>query len=445
MSAGVVSEQFIGNLCEADWGDWSPTAVQAAVARISDWQAPEFTGGWLGVSTPSGRLDFQTGKYGYEGERFQWAEFDLPKDLREPAEFGDLVQRLAQLGNPVPHRSTGAVSGLRWTRDDHTVLLQRNTSRAWIEVRPTAPGADLLAAEALAHIRRLASVLHDLGPAPWTAAQLELEAGESISRVLLLEHPAAATLLARRELFAAVLDAVAGVIGGPTLYGGSAESHDVRWRNDIRTLTLRGDNREIWFESHGTEELDAEEARAFEWGGAWSESEPHDFDFLPYLWQLDRQGPGDNPDFYPGGRLAAALTHWQDALTLLFAALLEQLPAQLGAEWLGFKINNTEDFDRMIMVSVDDKGLVVQVDDRDGDDSEAAAELMRARGWQRRERHWWRAEFTEPTSAAAAAAARVIVADVHARGARLPDQLGATDISCADNGYLRLTGLGIGR
>ncbi|MFI1394783.1 hypothetical protein [Streptomyces sp. NPDC020681] len=263
--------------------------------------------------------------------------------------------------------------------------------------------------------------------------------------VPVLAHPSGASLRERRETFREVYAAIVARIGEPTLYGGSADGPNVRWRDARRTVLLAGMLQGATLSVHGTDALETEEHRTFEWGGAWSADESHDFELLPYTWQLDRSGPGERPVApRTGGRMASCLEHFQIALELLLDAWIEQLPVQVGDDWAGFCVTSAADRGRQLQISyaIQD-GLQLSVDDRDGEDSPERAQLMRSRGWHFRDRGWWQTEFQEPERPEAAEVARLAVAELRARGTKEPKELRARDVSCKDRGELWLPGLGI--
>ncbi|MFF8954388.1 hypothetical protein [Streptomyces sp. NPDC014894] len=259
-----------------------------------------------------------------------------------------------------------------------------------------------------------------------------------------LSHAPGAPLRERRESFRRVYEAVVARIGEPTLYGGSAHGPSVRWRDARRIVLLAGDLHRARLSVHDTDALEAAEARTFDWGGAWSADEPHDFDLLPYLWQLDRSGPGERPAERVGGRTASSLEHFASALELMLAAWVEQLPVQAGGDWAGFSLTSAADRGRRLQISYAlADGLHVSVDDRDGADTPERAALMRSRGWHSRDRGWWQAEFPDPERPETAEAARLALAELRARGTTGPKELRARDVSCKDRGELLLPGLGI--
>ncbi|ANW17938.1 hypothetical protein BB341_06760 [Streptomyces clavuligerus] len=287
-------------------------------------------------------------------------------------------------------------------------------------------------------------------PAPGAAAAFALTLhdtpGAHIGRapVPVLAHEPGASLRERRESFREVYGAIVARIGEPTLYGGSAHGPSVRWRDAHRTVLLAGDRAGARLSVHGTEALEADELRVFAWGGAWSAEEPHDFDLLPYIWQLDRGGPGERPAERTAGRMASSLEHFGHALELMLTAWVEQLPAQVGTDWAGFALTSGADRGREVQLSYAlADGLHVGVDDRDGEDTPERAALMRARGWHSRDRGWWQTEFPHPERPETARAARLALTELRARGTTDPKELRARDASCKDRGELLLPGLGI--
>ncbi|ALC20678.1 hypothetical protein ACH46N_17930 [Streptomyces pristinaespiralis] len=262
--------------------------------------------------------------------------------------------------------------------------------------------------------------------------------------VPVLVHEPDTTPAGRRHALQGVYDAIVARIGEPTLYGGSAQGPSVRWRDGRRTVLLAGDRQQVGLSVHDTLTLEGEERRAFEWRGAWSGGEPYDPAFLPYVWQLDRSGPGERPTSRPGGRPAADLAQFQYGLQLLLAAWVEQLPVQVGTDWASFCLTSAVDRGRQLLVSYSlEDGLQASIDDRDGENGEDRAGTMLARGWQSRDRGWWQTDFADPGPDDAADLAALVVTELCARGTRAPEELRARDVSCKDRGELWLPGLGV--
>ncbi|UGT39417.1 hypothetical protein LTV02_25510 [Nocardia yamanashiensis] len=434
----------IERVCGLELGDWSVQAVTKAATAMPGWWTVKSTNAYTRIATPAGYLDFQCGKARPERGEYRGAQLSLPAHLHDSEEFGTLVTELAQAGAPVPHHSTAVATGLRWQLPDRTLLLQRSNRLAWLELRPTRPGADLVPEADLDRIERFARTLHDLGPGPWSPAELGTAAGQPVSTVSVWEHRNDATAGERRAIYGAVLDAVMGVIGGPTLYGGRSDGPEVRWRNANRTLILRGRAGDIRFEGYDTESLDRDEKLEFDSSGGQDAPATAESTELPYLWQLDRNGAGDNPESFPEGSAARTMSQWQDALTRLFTALREQLSPQVGADTLDFQILLPYEEARL-GVAVEPGGLSVLLQHAGGSYSTAATTAMRARGWQRKTWYGWatRFPFSEPESASAAAA--LLVAEAQARGVWSPSELRRTTVSCGARGTVRLTGLGLAR
>ncbi|MEU3301952.1 MULTISPECIES: hypothetical protein [unclassified Streptomyces] len=262
--------------------------------------------------------------------------------------------------------------------------------------------------------------------------------------VVVVAYPPEATRLERREAFRAVYGPIVARIGEPTLYGGSAWGPNVRWRDGARLVLLSGDRFQVTLSVHRPEELERDEHRCFTWGGAWSVDEPHDFDLLPYSWQLYRSGPGEQPGDIPGRRLAGGWEHLESALGLMLAAWTEQLPVQVPGDWAGFTIVADRDPGRDLVVSYSPgEGLGVAIDDRDAEQGPERVRQMRERGWQGHDRGWWQSVFPEAYENSAAASARLAVTELRCRGATGPQELASRDAGVNDRGELWLPGLGI--
>jgi hypothetical protein len=262
--------------------------------------------------------------------------------------------------------------------------------------------------------------------------------------VPVLVHEPGTTPAGRRGALQVVYDAIVARIGEPTLYGGSAAGPSVRWRDGHRILLLAGDAQQVGLSVHDTLTLEAEEQRAFEWRGPWSGGQPYDQAFLPYVWQLDRSGPGERPTAGPGSRLAADLAQFQYGLELLLGAWVEQLAVQVGTDWASFCLTSSADRGRQLLVSYSvEDGLHASIDDRDGENNDDRARMMLSRGWQSRDRGWWQTDFPDPGRESAVALAALVVTELYARGTRAPEELRARDVSCKDRGELWLPGLGI--
>ncbi|MGP3972651.1 hypothetical protein ACTWQF_01210 [Streptomyces sp. 8N114] len=439
LSAAV---QLTRALHDADWGDWSLEAIRSLVADRPGWELAA-RGETFVVLRPGDGLEqvvLWTQKYGPDATRYQKAEAQLPAVLREDeAAFDALVEALGEIGTPVIHRGTAGRPTLRWRNADRVLILQRNSRRVWLAAHPRATAGRSVPSSVLESAADAAAELHDAASGQGS--------GKDLERIrLLYSHAPDASLVERRAAFGELFDAVVGGIGQPTVHGGAADGPDVRWRTTERLLLLRGNSRHIWLERHNTQEQEDIEHRTFKWGGAWTADETPDFAQLPYLWQLDRQGPGDNPQTWPGWRLAMSVERLRESLESLLAAWIEQLPAQVGPDWAGFQIVNRRASGRELSVGFEvDCGLWLYTE-ADQPESEESATAMRERGWQEREGFRWRADFPEPTRQAAADAARLIAAELTAQGAKIPENdLSVRDVSCFDSGMFDLFGLGIGR
>ncbi len=257
-------------------------------------------------------------------------------------------------------------------------------------------------------------------------------------------HRPGASLAERRESLREVYRAIVARLGEPTLYGGSAYGPRVRWRDGRRTVLLSGDQQSVGLSVHDTATLECEEHRVFAWGGTGRDDAPYDTGFLPYVWQLDRGGPGERPVEAPPARCAASLDHFGSSLELLLAAWIEQLPVQVGTDWASFCLTSAADRGRQLVVSFSvEDGLHAAIDDRDAPWDELRTRTMRDRGWQSHDRGWWQTEYPVPDRPETAALARLVITELRARGTGAPEELRARDISCKDNGDMRLPGLGI--
>lgn len=422
----------LAEVLDADFGDWELTTVRELVSSRPGWQLPRTYDGQAVVTPVRSGTDLllDAGKLGFDSTRYTFGHVHL---LKHPfrsrpggataSRIDGLAQALAAVGDPVRYEDGGGAPGLRWHGERHTVIFQSNRRTSRLSVHPVSPlhGAAAERAEAL----------HDDG-----------KPGEQEP---VLSYPPGATLGERRAAFGELYDAVVGRIGHPTLYGASALGPGVRWRSERRLLALTGDRAGAWLEVYATGEQETEEHRTFKWGGAWNADEPSDYAHLPYLWQLDRGGPGWGPDVYPGGRLAPDLGHLREALTLLLGSLVEHLPSQVGLHWTGFVItHNGRD---SVRVAFDpENGLRIFRTDHAEEDSAEKAAAMRETGWQTRERLAWSAAFPDTDEDFAERAARLIVGQLRADGVTDPrEECGLRDVTCNDMGTLDLYGAGLRR
>ncbi|WP_438296246.1 hypothetical protein [Streptomyces sp. HUAS TT7] len=123
------------------------------------------------------------------------------------------------------------------------------------------------------------------------------------------------------------------------------------------------------------------------------------------------------------------------------------MPVQAPGDWVACTIWTARDRVRSLVVSFSpsDTGREFQaaIDDRDQEQTPERAAEMRARGWHCVNEHrWWRIELPETDPTAAAELARVVIADLRARGTTCPDEVTAWDISAGDDGELWVPGIG---
>ncbi|MFI8368351.1 hypothetical protein [Streptomyces sp. NPDC085466] len=252
---------------------------------------------------------------------------------------------------------------------------------------------------------------------------------------------------ARREALRPVYAAVAAELGEPTLYGASAAGPSVRWHTGAHVVLLAGGPQGATLSVHTASDLYGHEYAAVESGSiGWRAEDPHGFDTLPYLWLLHRGPERGWPAFrWDGHHTAASWEHLESALALLLDSWMEQLPVQVPGEWASFVVGCARDWPRHLRVGCSQNGgqLSLMVDHRTTAEEPGFADSMRERGWQVRERGWWRAEFADEDPEAARSAARLLVADVRARGSVRPDELVAWELTVNDRGRLWLPGIGM--
>jgi hypothetical protein len=449
--------QCARSLYDIDWGDWTLAALERVVDTRPGWTLTKWDGP-VSIETDiaGGELVAYTGKYGWTATRYATARLMLPASLCEPEAFAALVEALKKIGSPVPHRGTSAGPGLRWRDRQRVMILQRNRRDVWLAIHPAC---DSPAGE-------VAAAFHDRAGATWTINEVRALAetrpgwqfdGELLrvggseflwaaGEIRLIAYQTESSSEARIAAFGELFDAVVGNIGDPTVYGGSASGPDVRWRNDDRLLVLRGDDRGVWLVSRSTAEVEHEEFGIFEHHGPASTTEQFP-DYLPYIWQLFRDGPGEQAYEWPALPKALSLEHFRDALEPLLAAFVSQLPTVVGKGWASFEIRKRADDGvlRVIFNLINGDGLTVSARHRTYADANSTA-VMRARGWQRCDDSgtWWETGFPDPGHESAAKVARLIVHELHAWGAVEPEKdLYVEDVSCDDEGSFHLPGLGI--
>ncbi|MER6504416.1 hypothetical protein ABT218_35115 [Streptomyces sp. NPDC001455] len=247
----------------------------------------------------------------------------------------------------------------------------------------------------------------------------------------------------------AALEALTARIGRPSAFGGGG-GPSVRWRSEAWTLMLEGrDGLQLWV--HRTADLEASDLAAFEGGVGDGPGQAVRYTDLPYLWQIHTSSTGTHQ---PASAAAPPATSWErveESLQATMQAWVTQMPDQLGpdADWAAsFDILNRADGNRRLVVLYSPRDdLSVFINDEDGPDDDAGKEdSMVSRGWMEwlPVLRWWQAAFA-PDAGGAAAAARLIVAELHLRGASSPDDLVVADITAGEAGQLSLPGLGIVR
>jgi hypothetical protein len=240
----------------------------------------------------------------------------------------------------------------------------------------------------------------------------------------ILTHEKGSSLVERREALRPVYEAIVARIGKPTLLGGTVHGPSVRWSNAERTLLLSGDHSEATLSVH--------EAKAF----AWEEWSAFDSGRLPYTWQLDRHGPGEDHGWTFNGHAAAnGWAECEERLAGMLASWAEHMPIQAPGDWAGFKLWASRDWGRTLLVAYEpskNHEFHAAVQDRDHEQTPERAAQMRARGWQDVDEHrWWRTTLpeTRPRSAL--------------RGTVSSHEVTAWDISAGDDGELWVPGIGV--
>ncbi|MFD5766467.1 hypothetical protein ACFWIN_11680 [Streptomyces sp. NPDC127049] len=251
----------------------------------------------------------------------------------------------------------------------------------------------------------------------------------------------------RREALRPVYEALVAELGEPTLYGGSAAGPSARWHTGAHVVLLAGGPQGATLSVHTASDLHGREYSTVESGSVgWRAEGPHGFDALPYLWLLHRGPERGWPAFrWDGHHTAASWEHLESSLELLLDSWMEQLPVQAPGEWASFVVGCARDWPRHLRVgySQDPGRLSLMVDHRTTAGGPGLEETMRERGWQVCDGGWWRAEFPDEDPSAARSAARLLVADVRARGSVCPDELVAWEPTVNDRGHLWLPGIGM--
>ncbi|ANP51956.1 hypothetical protein J2Z21_009031 [Streptomyces griseochromogenes] len=142
------------------------------------------------------------------------------------------------------------------------------------------------------------------------------------------------------------------------------------------------------------------------------------------------------------------LTRTRAALELMLASWAEQMPIQAPGDWVSCQVRAHRDWDRPMIVSFTpgDRGREFSaiIYDQDHEQTSQRAAEMRDRGWRELDTHRrWSIELPETDPHAPAEIARLVIADLRARGATCPAEVTAWDISAGDHGDLWVPGLGV--
>lgn len=207
----------------------------------------------------------------------------------------------------------------------------------------------------------------------------------------------------------------------------------VRWVMGDRTLALSREAGELQLLVRSTRTLVEADRAPFD-------ADVIDFARLPFVWQVQAQGPRPWP---PPQRVPAA-SDWltlEASIEAVLRSCAEQVPEQLGlGEHLGFNI--TADGGRTVgVVSHSGEGLIVLVDDR-GASGPTPPEEMTRRGWDRPLMGWWEHAVMEPVEVSRTAG--MLVAELRHGGTETPEDLRTADMVC-DRGTLLLPGLAVQR
>ncbi|WP_148085853.1 hypothetical protein [Actinocorallia herbida] len=254
----------------------------------------------------------------------------------------------------------------------------------------------------------------------------------------IVEYPPGAGPVERREEMRPVYAAIVERIGPPTLLGATGDGPYVRWGRRGDTLLLTGDRAAATLVSVDTREFLRKEYDALQRNyGTPSPQRP------PYLWRLDRKGPGPVTRYYEYAGHLNGRVGWEEfgeALERVLSSFVEHMPVQAGECWVAFRLR-AEGRDVLLNYDLRDHGaeLCAIVEDRGTDDED----VMRARGWRSVDRYGrWRIDLPEADPGSAAEIARVVVAELRTR-VRDPRSLMAHDVGAGDDGDLWLPGLGI--
>lgn len=228
-------------------------------------------------------------------------------------------------------------------------------------------------------------------------------------------------------------------LGLPSQCGGG-DGVDVRWRTGSHTVILdAGRDGRLRLAVRRTPALEGTEAERFL---RYATRGPHSEDEgLPYLWRYQRSGPVQPAPATPVAHDWAQLENALEALLLAWSQHLELL---VGDDDAGFTIDHG-DGELVVMVEPRE-GISVLADSRDGTNRNASHEArMIARGWHSfiPVLSWWDAYF-DRTSAGAAAASRLVISELKARGVPTPRDLRLIRTTLgAEGGQLDIPGVGI--
>lgn len=229
-------------------------------------------------------------------------------------------------------------------------------------------------------------------------------------------------------------------LGQPSQYGGGADGPDVRWRAESHTVILdaRRDGR-LRLSARRTPALDDSEAERFQ--RCATRRPQGEGGRLPYLWRYQRSGPFRPA---PAAPVAQDWMQLQSALEELLRAWSHHLEVLAGDEDAGFTIDHGDGQLTLMVSPREDVALFADRRDGTGRGIDRLA-VMTERGWHDFSPvlSSWEAYF-DRTAAGAAAAARLVVTELHARGVRTPSDLRLIRASLgADGGRLDIPGAGI--
>ncbi|MFF3257810.1 hypothetical protein ACFYWO_01385 [Streptomyces sp. NPDC002932] len=216
-----------------------------------------------------------------------------------------------------------------------------------------------------------------------------------------------------------VLNGLLGQLGQPSQYGGGAHGPDVRWRADSHTVILdAGRDGRLRLSARRTPALDDSEAERFQ--SCATRRPQSEGGRLPYLWRYQRSGPFRPA---PAAPVAQDWAQLHCALEELLRAWGHHLEVLVGDEDAGFAIDHGDGQLTLMVSPREDVALFGDRRDGTGRDADRLA-VMTARGW-----HGfspvlssWEAYF-DRTPAGAAAAARLVVTELKARGVPTPSDL----------------------